>query len=229
MCSNFASLSQPSYLVPGYTGHCPTLKFQFGKCYGTNTKEILKDLYDIGVLHKYSYTPLEDQTKLESLLRSPDNRRLGSKARTRPYILGYTGYIPGMRYHFGTTFRKAADECADELCKRILADESKRVLDNALRPLSPIISIRSNGSIDMALHESHEQLKYRDEHISAEFPPIAGYTGHLPHQNSTDVSLSQRFFTSAKLGLSKLKKQRETFLLQQKLQNSPCMHPHTRG
>ncbi|XP_026676060.1 uncharacterized protein LOC113465605 [Diaphorina citri] len=67
MCSNLSSLSRPTYLIPGYTGHCPTLKFQFGKCYGTNTKEIIKDLYDIGVLHRYSYAPLDDQTKLESI------------------------------------------------------------------------------------------------------------------------------------------------------------------
>lgn len=76
-----------------------------------------------------------------------------------------TGYIPGMRYHFGTTFRKAADECADELCKRILAEDSKRTLDHALRPLSPIISIRAKDTVNMALHGSHEQLKYKGETI----------------------------------------------------------------
>jgi hypothetical protein len=31
-----------SFVVRRYTGHCPTLKFHYGRCYGTKTKEILK-------------------------------------------------------------------------------------------------------------------------------------------------------------------------------------------
>lgn len=33
---------QKYFLFYRYTGHCPTLRFHFGRCYGTKTKEIIK-------------------------------------------------------------------------------------------------------------------------------------------------------------------------------------------
>ncbi|XP_072156483.1 uncharacterized protein [Bemisia tabaci] len=134
-----------------YTGHCPTLKFRFGKRYGANTKEILQELTDIGVLKRHRATQYRFQdpvkavlphSELRPILRNQGQTRdlkIDATNRCRPYILGYT-----------------------------------------------------------------------DHHISPEFPPIAGYTGHIPKLKVTDASLSQRYHTAAKKGLTLLKQERES-------------------
>lgn len=44
--------------------------------------------------------------------------------------------------------------------------------------------------------------------ISPEYPPIAGYTGHIPRVKGNEASLSQRYYCVAKHGLSLLQEDR---------------------
>lgn len=43
---------------------------------------------------------------------------------------------------------------------------------------------------------------FPDHHISPQFPPITGYTGHIPRLKGTEASLSQTYCSSAKRGLA---------------------------
>lgn len=43
----------------------------------------------------------------------------------RPYVLGYTGYIPGLNFQYGSAFSTAADKSVREFTTR-LADEERR-------------------------------------------------------------------------------------------------------
>lgn len=49
-----------------------------------------------------------------------------------------------------------------------------------------------------------------ENHLSPEFPPIAGYTGHIPRVKGSEASLSQRYHCAAKKGLELLQKERES-------------------
>nr|XP_018895568.1 PREDICTED: uncharacterized protein LOC109029539 isoform X1 [Bemisia tabaci] len=208
-----------------YTGHCPTLKFRFGKRYGANTKEILQELTDIGVLKRHRATQYRFQdpvkavlphSELRPILRNQGQTRdlkIDATNRCRPYILGYTGYIPGMHFRYGTSFRQAADECYDELTMRLAEDQSRHSYEKShprVRSAPKLISIRSRDQVKQALKQYAETHRYRDHHISPEFPPIAGYTGHIPKLKVTDASLSQRYHTAAKKGLTLLKQERES-------------------
>lgn len=45
--------------------------------------------------------------------------------------------------------------------------------------------------------------------ISPEFPPIAGYTGHIPRIKGAEASLSQRYHCAAKRGLELIRIERD--------------------
>lgn len=45
--------------------------------------------------------------------------------------------------------------------------------------------------------------------ISPEFPPIAGYTGHIPRIKGSEASLSQRYHCAARRGLELIRMEKE--------------------
>lgn len=216
----YAFLNETSYsFIPGYTGHCPTLRFHYGKGYGTKTKEILQDLRDKGVYnevarHRYReddpgkviLTPIErkkGQTKdfaLDALNKSPK------------CILGYTGFIPTLNFRYGKSFSRAADDSISDfnLNQRRL-QESRSELERLFRAKSAprLTSIRRKDEVARNLHDYEETIRYREKEISPEFPPIAGYTGHIPRVKGNEQSLSQRYNTVVKRGLTILKEERQ--------------------
>lgn len=81
------------------TGHCPTLKFQYGTSYGTRTKEILQDLKQKQIIGKprpaYRYNNEHDRAVLQPIERTKGQTTdPASETRNRAprYIIGYTGY-----------------------------------------------------------------------------------------------------------------------------------------
>ncbi|XP_065210020.1 ciliary microtubule inner protein 2B-like [Planococcus citri] len=103
-----------TYFLPGYTGHCPTLKFQIGKCYGTSTKEIIHNLRRNGVIR--GCPKIADASyQLPKI----------DFAQRNKYILGYTGYIPGMYQHYGQSFRQIAEKCETKRNTKAVSFEKK--------------------------------------------------------------------------------------------------------
>lgn len=83
-------------LFCSYTGHCPTLKFRFGKRYGANTKEIIDELRDISPVkftkpykHGEPWSNVFKETKREK--SEEFDPIVHTSLPIRPFILGYTG------------------------------------------------------------------------------------------------------------------------------------------
>lgn len=85
-------------------------------------------------------------------------------------------------------------------------DELKRVYRAVSAP--KMASIRSKDEIMFGLRNYEETLKYKDREISPEFPPIAGYTGHIPRVKGNEESLSQRYNTVVRRGLTLLREEK---------------------
>nr|CAD7463411.1 unnamed protein product [Timema tahoe] len=158
--------------------------------------------------HKVVLTPImrtQGQTEDYSLL---------DRQRNRPYVLGYTGYIPGLNFRFGKSFRRSADDSVMEFTRRVEEEDRRREKERGHRARSApkMPSIRSRDEVKKTLDHYQDRNKhkvYSDCHISPEFPPIAGYTGHIPRLRVTDASLSQRYNTAARHGLQLLQSERE--------------------
>ncbi|XP_053606776.1 ciliary microtubule inner protein 2B-like [Plodia interpunctella] len=201
--------------IPGYTGHCPMLKFRFGKCYGDNTRQILREIRSKGLFNK----PLEyrkgDNYELDNMPRYNKPQRDvydGLTNRQPAYMTGYTGYVPGMSFRYGKSYGRAADDCMTDFTERQRdlrrkADFNKTYSRSKSAP--KMETIHSRDEIRRDLSRFREINKYKENTISPEFPPIAGYTGHIPRIKGSEASLSQRYHCAAKRGLELIKKEKE--------------------
>nr|CAD7427925.1 unnamed protein product [Timema monikensis] len=158
--------------------------------------------------HKVVLTPI---TRTQG---QTEDYSLHDRQRNRPYVLGYTGYIPGLHFRFGKSFRRSADDSVMEFTRRVEEEDRRREKERGQRARSApkMPSIRSKDEVKKTLDHYQDRNKhkvYSDCHISPEFPPIAGYTGHIPRLRVTDASLSQRYNTAARHGLKLLQSERE--------------------
>ncbi|XP_052132734.1 protein FAM166B-like isoform X2 [Frankliniella occidentalis] len=208
-----------------YTGHCPMLKFRFGKPYGANTKDILKlrECASPGsrALHRYGEPHFPNEFPLRRV-HSEEPGGLRSRApqlasqRARPFVLGYTGFIPGMTFRFGTSFGRAADAALALMHARSAEQAGRRARearDVHAHPPPPQLSIRGRDVVPEAIAQpdAFAEDRYKDSHISAALPPIAGYTGHIPRLKGTEASLSQRYHTAVTRGLRMLEQEQLSY------------------
>ncbi|KAK3912131.1 Protein FAM166B [Frankliniella fusca] len=208
-------------LIPGYTGHCPMLKFRFGKPYGANTRDILKELRERaspgsrGAHHRYGEPHYLNEFPLRRVhSEEPQPPWQGrEQQRARPFVLGYTGFVPGMTFRFGTSFGRAADAALALLEARSVQQAGRRARearDVQANPPPPQLSIRGRDVMPEAIAQPDALLaedRYNDSHISVALPPIAGYTGHIPGLKGTEASLSQRYHTAVTRGLRLLEQE----------------------
>ncbi|XP_049874662.1 protein FAM166B-like isoform X2 [Pectinophora gossypiella] len=198
-----------------YTGHCPLLKFRYGKCYGDNTRQILREIRSKGLFNKpLEYRP-RDNYELDNMPRYDAPQRdvyEGTRHRQPVYMTGYTGYVPGMNFRYGKSYGRAADDCMADFSEhqrelRRKADLNKSYIRSRSAP--KMETIHSRDEIRRDLSRFREINKYKENTISPEFPPIAGYTGHIPRIKGSEASLSQRYHCAAKRGLELIRMERD--------------------
>lgn len=202
--------------LPGYTGHCPTLKFRVGKRFGANTEEIMKELLDKKVLKTGPYRPNSSREIHLPSPRDKEIRRDWSNEprlyKAPPYILGYTGYIPGFNSRYGLSFMRAVEAGAKEWHE---AQMKLRAQRDAMRAHAERIDPRNllsrarADNVDIEIDHGHDKDRRTfDYHVSPERPPIVGYTGHIPGARG-EVALSKRYAQAAKKGLERVQRERE--------------------
>lgn len=194
--------------LPGYTGHCPTLKFRVGKRFGASTEEIMKT---------GPYRPNSGKDTCEDSPISyennpkPDWRNETHYYKAPPYILGYTGYIPGFNSTYGLSFMRAVEEGAKEwrgnqnklrARRDALRTQIEKTSYPTVRPDN--ITLQTDHNRD---HDKKRRTTFHYE-ISPERPPIVGYTGHIPGAKG-ESALSKRYAQAVIKGLKSVRKERE--------------------
>ncbi|XP_033358953.1 protein FAM166B-like isoform X1 [Bombus vosnesenskii] len=210
--------------LPGYTGHCPTLKFRVGKRFGACTQEIMKELLQKKILKTGPYRPISEKNTNENTTiiyekdTSTDWKRETHFFKAPPYILGYTGYIPGFNSSYGLSFMRAVEEGAREWRENQIKLRAHRDLMQPkvekstisrhflFRPRADDIDIPIDHDHDFN-HDKNRLTTFHYE-VSPERPPIVGYTGHIPGFKG-EVALSKRYAQAAKKGLELVRKERE--------------------
>ncbi|XP_020289556.1 UPF0605 protein GA14893-like [Pseudomyrmex gracilis] len=201
--------------LPGYTGHCPTLKFRVGKRFGASTEEIMKELLEKKILKTGPYRPNSGK---EVELSTPEEKEIKGDwhdtqvYKAPPYILGYTGYIPGFNSRFGLPFMKAVEVGAKEWheTQRKLRARRDAMRAHAERtdPRNLLARARADN-VDVEIDHGHDRDRRTfDYRVSPERPPIVGYTGHIPGAKG-EVALSKRYAQAARKGLERVQKERE--------------------
>lgn len=215
--------------LPGYTGHCPTLKFRVGKRFGASTEEIMKELLEKKILKTGPYKPASPKHVAPSASRekntqiSRDWKNEAHLYKAPPYILGYTGYIPGFNSKYGLPFMRAVEEGAKEWHEAQMKLKARR---DAMRahaertdPRNMLSRVRADN-VDIEIDHGHERDRTTfDYQVSPERPPIVGYTGHIPGAKG-EVALSKRYAQAARKGLELVQKEREQRLSKMKDMNA---------
>ncbi|KAK1123234.1 hypothetical protein K0M31_008866 [Melipona bicolor] len=207
--------------LPGYTGHCPTLKFRVGKRFGACTQEIMKELLQKKILKTGPYRPNFEKNENATIIYEKDTNAQEEMHlfKAPPYILGYTGYIPGFNNRYGLSFMKAVEEGAKEWYKNQIKLKVRR--DFTCSKIGKNVSSRQflfrtrTDDTDMRVSDDYDhncnnknRLTTFHYEISPEKPPIVGYTGHIPGVKG-EIALSKRYAQAAKKGLELVRKERE--------------------
>nr|XP_010329994.1 protein FAM166B isoform X4 [Saimiri boliviensis boliviensis] len=90
----------PRY-IPGYTGHCPLLRFSMGQTYGQATGQLLRGPPGLTwpPVHRTLLPPIRPPRSTEFPRGSLPLRR-GHKRLSSSMIPGYTGFVPRARFIF---------------------------------------------------------------------------------------------------------------------------------
>ncbi|KAK7872883.1 hypothetical protein R5R35_006749 [Gryllus longicercus] len=215
----FLTQTEPC-LVPGYTGHCPSLRFRVGKRYGASTKDIIQELKTKGVSLRLQ--PYRQDDPISKEILKPIQREKGQmqdfaldlKNRVRPYILGYTGYIPGMQFRYGASFARAADASAADFNvqqQRLRLDAESRHRDLQMALLAPERKpYHAPSEVRRAMDRFYDSyVKYPDPPVSESCPPMTGYTGHIPRVRGESAALGRSYGAAARHGLQRLREDRQ--------------------
>ncbi|KAJ3093224.1 hypothetical protein HK102_000025 [Quaeritorhiza haematococci] len=132
--------------VSGYTGFVPRLQNHFGEPYSHSVRKAIDE-----------FTAPHPQRTPTASTESTTSRKRPVEVNTRP-IPGFTGFIPGSRYAFATTFGKTSEISYDAFNHR---DERGRIPPNSSVPSSAL----------------GPGLPKKDLIAN---PPISGYRGHIP-------------------------------------------------
>ncbi|XP_057579624.1 protein FAM166B isoform X2 [Hippopotamus amphibius kiboko] len=92
---------QNPHYIPGYTGHCPLLRFSMGQTYGQMTGQLLRGSPGLAwpPAHRTLLPPLRAPRSPEVPKKSPPVRR-GHERLSSSMIPGYTGFVPQAQFIF---------------------------------------------------------------------------------------------------------------------------------
>ncbi|XP_003397408.2 uncharacterized protein LOC100648679 isoform X2 [Bombus terrestris] len=184
----------------------------------------MKELLQKKILKTGPYRPISEKDTNENTTiiyekdTNTDWKRETHFFKAPPYILGYTGYIPGFNSSYGLSFMRAVEEGAREWRENQIKLKARRDLmqpkvEKSTIPRHFLFRPRADD-IDIPVDHDHDfnhdknRLTTFHYEVSPERPPIVGYTGHIPGFKG-EVALSKRYAQAAKKGLELVRKERE--------------------
>ncbi|CAI9159060.1 unnamed protein product [Rangifer tarandus platyrhynchus] len=92
---------QNPHYIPGYTGHCPLLRFSMGQTYGQMTGQLLRGSPGLAwpPAHRTLLPPIRPPRSPEPRRRSLPVRR-GHERLSSSMVPGYTGFVPQAQFIF---------------------------------------------------------------------------------------------------------------------------------
>ncbi|KAM4634103.1 ciliary microtubule inner protein 2B [Polymixia lowei] len=106
--------SDPQY-IPGYTGHCPQLKWHLGKTYGQFTAKSLTSPEVVRPERSVLHTGRVPSTEADVGPRDEIWRRYHGKLKNLDRMIpGYTGFVPKRQNYFARTYAETCREALTE-------------------------------------------------------------------------------------------------------------------
>eukprot|EP00112_Aurelia_sp_Birch-Aquarium-sp1_P017281 Seg3990.1 transcript_id=Seg3990.1/GoldUCD/mRNA.D3Y31 product="Protein FAM166B" protein_id=Seg3990.1/GoldUCD/D3Y31 len=169
--------------IPGYNGHTPQLKFNCGHTYGYHTDALTK---------RYMKNEKLIHTKTDhdfDLKRTYLPKHIGDNKYVEKMVPGYTGYVPGLHFGFGTTYKEGTERAVAKMKFKSQQRTGDIQSLNNKATISPQLKIISTYPPPDISHPG-TNLKYATAYYGKKFSdhreftesPIPGYTGYVPKQ-----------------------------------------------
>ncbi|XP_054999600.1 protein FAM166B isoform X2 [Sorex araneus] len=171
----------PHYL-PGYSGHCPLLRFSMGQTYGQATAKLLQGAPGLAwpPAHRTLLPPIRPPSFPEVLIGRLPVRR-GHERLSSSLVPGYTGFIPQAQFIFAKNCSQAWAEALSEFNQRHRGQGGHGRLEEVKGEKDP---------------EKDQEAK-----LEVEKDPEPGQKAEQASPYSMDDKDPQKFFMSGELGM----------------------------
>ncbi|XP_053425432.1 protein FAM166B isoform X2 [Nycticebus coucang] len=124
--------SQNPHFIPGYTGHCPLLRFSMGQTYGQVTGQLLRDPPGLAwpPAHRTLLPPIRPPRSPE-VPKGSLPVRCGHSSLSSSMIPGYTGFVPRAQFIFAKNCSQVWAEALNEFTQLDGGKGSKELLKEA--------------------------------------------------------------------------------------------------
>uniref|UniRef100_UPI00373FE4A2 Ciliary microtubule inner protein 2B n=1 Tax=Sus scrofa TaxID=9823 RepID=UPI00373FE4A2 len=187
MASTFIPGLNPKnpHYIPGYTGHCPLLRFSMGQTYGQTTGQLLRGSPGLAwpPAHRTLLPPIRSPRSPEIPRRSLPVRR-GHERLSSSMIPGYTGFVPQAQFIFAKNCNQVWAEALNDFTQWYGGQGSQELPKEA------------KGEKDM---EKDQQPKLEAE-VEAENEPELGQEVEQASPYSMDDRDPRKFFMSGFTG-----------------------------
>ncbi|KXJ22942.1 Protein FAM166B [Exaiptasia diaphana] len=189
----FTELTHPHVAsnLPGYRGYCPQLKYECGHTYGIATDKLT-------TRHtrneKLRTIKLDDPKLREPFLPQPN----GDNKLTANMVPGYTGYVPSVRFLYGSRYKEATEQAVSNFNMkdgkyRSESDELKKTVYS-----TPTLKTRADfqdPTMYPDLKPRYSKNYFPSEQREFCEPPLPGYTGYVPRRREHDLGTRYAVWT----------------------------------
>ncbi|XP_034519981.1 protein FAM166B [Ailuropoda melanoleuca] len=170
---------QNPHYIPGYTGHCPLLRFGMGQTYGQMTGQLLRGFPGLAwpPAHRTLLPPIRPPASPEVPRGSLPVRR-GHERLSSSMIPGYTGFVPQAQFIFAKN------------CSRVWAEALNDFTQGSVGQGSQELPKEDKGKKDV---EKDQEPKPEPE-LEAEKEPELGQEADQASPYSMDDKDPRKFF-----------------------------------
>ncbi|KAK3723807.1 hypothetical protein QZH41_019484, partial [Actinostola sp. cb2023] len=168
-----------------YRGYCPQLKYECGHTYGIGTDKLT-------TRHtrneKLRTTKLDDPRLREPYLPKPN----GDNKLTFNIVSGYTGYIPTVRFLYGSRYKEATEQAVSDFMKK---DDKHRQDSDALKQtIYSIPKLKARPDFQDPTMYPDLKPRYSKSYFPSEQrefcePPVPGYRGYVPRRREHELGV----------------------------------------
>ncbi|XP_028634907.1 protein FAM166B isoform X2 [Grammomys surdaster] len=176
------SPENPHY-IPGYTGHCPLLRFSMGQTYGQVTGQLLQGPPGLAwpPAHRTLLPPIvPPRSPVISRRRRPP--RLGHERLSSSIIPGYTGFIPQAQFIFAKNCNQIWAEAMSDFTQRHGEQESHELPEEAKgeKEVDRDQGPEPELSLFSFITVSHQASPYSMDDTDPQKFFMSGFTGYVP-------------------------------------------------
>ncbi|XP_006887001.1 PREDICTED: protein FAM166B [Elephantulus edwardii] len=176
---------QNPHYIPGYTGHCPLLRFSMGQTYGQLTGKLLRGPPGLAwpPVHRTLLPPIRPPRSPE-VPRGHSPLRPGHERLSSSMISGYTGFVPRAQFIFAKNSNQVWAEALNDFTQRHreqrsheLPEEDKEEKDTEEnREPKPELEAKKEPELEQEEQVSPYSMDDRDPRKFF----MSGFTGYVP-------------------------------------------------